>query len=230
MSDEKTKVSEEEKEVSAEDVQDISEETDTAEEKEEQKEASGVDGESEAGVETDTSDGGDVGEDDPAAEGDTEKKKLFGRKDKKEKKDKRDEKIEELGDQLKRQLAEFENFRNRSEREKAQRFEMGERNVLEKILPVVDNFERGFAGVDETSEDPFVKGMAQVYKQLQNVLTDLGVEPIEAVGCDFDPNLHNAVMQAQSDELESGKVAAELQKGYKFKDSVLRHSMVSVVQ
>ena len=169
----------------------------------------------------------DDGADTSDAEGTPAKKKLFGRKDKK---DKRDEKIAELEEMRKRQLAEFENFRNRSEREKSQRFEMGEKNVLEKILPVVDNFERGFAGVDENSEDPFVKGMAQVYKQLQNVLTDLGVEPIEAVGCDFDPNLHNAVMQAQSDELESGKVAAELQKGYKYKDSVLRHSMVSVVQ
>jgi molecular chaperone GrpE len=183
--------------------------------------------------ETDGDTGEDTGvcEDDSAdtadAEGTPAKKKLFGRKDKK---DKRDEKIAELEEMRKRQLAEFENFRNRSEREKSQRFEMGEKNVLEKILPVVDNFERGFAGVDENSEDPFVKGMAQVYKQLQNVLTDMGVEPIEAVGCDFDPNLHNAVMQAQSDELESGKIAAELQKGYKYKDSVLRHSMVSVVQ
>ena len=106
---------------------------------------------------------------------------------------------------------------------------MGEKNVLEKILPVVDNFERGFAGVDENTEDPFIKGMAQVYKQLQNVLTDLGVEPIEAVGTDFDPNLHNAVMQIESEEYESGHVAQEMQKGYKYRDTVLRHSMVGVV-
>ena len=229
MSDEKNMASaEEEANIIEEDVaeQEAGEETETTEKTvDEEVESAEEDSASEAADDAaeDEVSGGEASD----TEGASAKKKLFGRKDKK---DKKDEKIEELNDLLKSRLAEFENFRNRSEREKAQRFEMGERNVLEKILPVVDNFERGFAGIDENSEDPFVKGMAQVYKQLQNVLTDLGVEPIEAVGCDFDPNLHNAVMQAQSDELESGKVAAELQKGYKFKDSVLRHSMVSVVQ
>ena len=229
MSDENTMASAEE-EVSKTTEEPAKEETPETSEEDVQEadgavSADGGNGEEESTEDTGTD--GDGSEESADGEGASAKRKLFGRKDKK---DKKDEKIAELEELRKRQLAEFENFRNRSEREKAQRFELGEKSVLEKILPVVDNFERGFAGVDENSEDPFVKGMAQVYKQLQNVLTDLGVEPIEAVGCDFDPNLHNAVMQAQSDELESGKIAAELQKGYKYKDSVLRHSMVSVVQ
>ena len=138
--------------------------------------------------------------------------------------------IEQLEDKVKRQLAEFENFRNRSEKEKHAMFETGAKSVIEKILPVVDNFERGLATVPEDKkEDPFVDGMVHVYKQLLTELENIGVKPIEAVGQEFDPNLHNAVMQVESEEYESGTVAQELQKGYTYRDGVVRHSMVAVV-
>jgi len=141
------------------------------------------------------------------------------------------EKIEELEDKVKRQLAEFENFRNRSEREKQAMFETGARSVIEKILPIIDNFERGFATVDpEDESDAFVGGMRMVYKQMLTELENMGVKPIEAVGCEFDPNFHNAVMQVESEEYESGVVAQELLKGYTYHDVVVRHSMVAVVQ
>ncbi len=141
------------------------------------------------------------------------------------------EQIEQLEDKVKRQLAEFENFRNRSEREKQAMFETGAKSVIEKILPVVDNFERGFASVEpEDKNDAFVEGMNMVYRQLMTELENLGVKPIESVGKEFDPNLHNAVMQVESEEYESGIVAQELQKGYTYRDSVVRHSMVAVVQ
>ena len=157
----------------------------------------------------------------------TEDKKGFFKK----KKDKKDEQIEELTDRIKRQMAEFENFRKRSEKEKAQMFDMGAKTIIEKILPVVDNFERGFQTVqDEDKEDAFVKGMDMVYKQLMQELNNAGVTEIEAVGKEFNPDFHNAVMQVESEEFESGIVAAEFQKGYMYKDSVVRHSMVSVVQ
>lgn len=140
-------------------------------------------------------------------------------------------KVEELEDKTKRQLAEFENFRNRSEREKAQSFDRGAASVLEKLLPVVDNFERGFAAVEEEDkDDAFVVGMDKIYRQLMDELDKMGVKPIEAVGKEFDPAFHNAVMQTESDEYESGFVAQELLKGYTYHDTVLRHSMVSVVQ
>ena len=139
--------------------------------------------------------------------------------------------VEELEDKTKRQLAEFENFRNRSEKEKAQSFDRGAASVLEKLLPVVDNFERGFAAVDEEDkDDAFVVGMDKIYKQLMDELDKMGVKPIEAVGKEFDPAFHNAVMQTESDEYESGVVAQELLKGYTYHDTVIRHSMVSVVQ
>lgn len=138
--------------------------------------------------------------------------------------------IEQLEDKVKRQLAEFENFRNRTEKEKHAMFETGAKSVIEKILPVVDNFERGLATVPEDKkEDPFVDGMMHVYKQLLTELENIGVKPIEAVGQEFDPNLHNAVMQVESEEYESGTVAQELQKGYTYRDGVVRHSMVAVV-
>ncbi len=141
------------------------------------------------------------------------------------------EKIEQLEDKVKRQLAEFENFRNRSEREKQAMFETGAKSVIEKILPVIDNFERGFATVDSEDEgDAFVGGMRMVYKQMMTELENIGVKPIEAVGCEFDPNFHNAVMQVESEEYESGVVAQELLKGYTYHDVVVRHSMVAVVQ
>ncbi|MCX4327034.1 MAG: nucleotide exchange factor GrpE [Lachnospiraceae bacterium] len=159
----------------------------------------------------------------------SKKEKRFGRK-----KDKNIEKLEaklaELEDKRVRQLAEFENFRKRSEKEKSQMFETGAKTVVEKILPVIDNFERGLAGVPENEKDaPFVQGVELVYKQLVTALGGLGVKPIEAVGQEFDPALHNAVMAVDDDTLESGTVAEEMQKGYMYKESVVRHSMVKVV-
>ena len=149
----------------------------------------------------------------------------------KKKKDPRDEKIEELTDRVKRQMAEFENFRKRTEKEKSSMYEMGARDIIERILPVIDNFERGLAVIPEDKkEDPIAEGMEKIYKQIQKVFEEAGVKPIEAAGKEFDPNFHNAVMQVENDELESGTVAQELQKGYMYKDSVVRHSMVSVVQ
>jgi len=149
---------------------------------------------------------------------------------KKKKKDKKDERIEELTDQVKRQMAEFDNFRKRTEKEKTQMYEVGAKGIIEKVLPVVDNFERGLAAVpQENKDDAFVDGMNKIYKQLMTMLEEAGVVPIEAVGKEFDPNLHNAVMQVESEEYESGIVAQELQKGYLYRDSVVRHSMVAVV-
>lgn len=152
------------------------------------------------------------------------------KKEKKAKKDKKDEQIEELTDRVQRQMAEFDNFRKRTEREKSQMFDFGAKSVIEKILPVIDNFERGFTTVDEADkDDAFVQGMNQVYKQLMTELENIGVKPIEALGKEFNPDFHNAVMQVESDEYESGVVAQELMKGYMYKDTVVRHSMVSVV-
>ena len=160
------------------------------------------------------------------ASGPGEKKGFFR---KKEKKDKKDEQIAELTDKVKRQLAEFENFRNRTEKEKSQMYTIGARDVVEKILPVVDNFERGLKSIpEEEKESPVASGMEMIYKQLMTVLTDLGVTPIEAVGQEFDPNLHNAVMHVENEDLGENIIAEEFQKGYKYKDAVLRHSMVSV--
>ena len=157
----------------------------------------------------------------------TDKKGFFGKK--KEKKDKKDEQIAELTDKLKRQLAEFENFRNRTDKEKSQMYAVGAKDVVEKILPVIDNFERGLKSIPEDQKGgPVASGMEMIYKQLITVLTDLGVTPIEAVGQEFDPNLHNAVMHAEDEGLGENIVAEEFQKGYKYKDTVLRHSMVKV--
>ena len=146
---------------------------------------------------------------------------------KKKKKDKMEEKIEELEDRVKRQMAEFDNFRKRTEKEKSHMYEVGARDVIEKILPVVDNFERGLASVPEDQkENPVIVGMDKIYSQLMTTLTDLGVEPIEAVGGEFDPNYHNAVMHVEDEELGENVVAEEFQKGYMYKDTVIRHSMV----
>lgn len=154
-----------------------------------------------------------------------EKKKIF-----KKKKDKKDEQIEALTDQVKRQMAEFDNFRKRTEKEKSSMYEMGARSVVEKILPVIDNFERGLDTVPEDEkESPFTEGMRMIYKQLMTELENIGVKPIEALGTEFNPDFHNAVMQVESEEYESGYVAQELQKGYMYRDSVVRHSMVAVV-
>lgn len=155
-------------------------------------------------------------------------------KKKKEKTDKKQdalkERIEELEDRVKRQMAEFENFRKRTDKEKTMMFETGAKSVIEKILPIVDNFERGLAAVsEEEKESAFVQGMEKVYKQLMTELENMDVKPIPAVGEEFDPDFHNAVLQVESDELETGMIAQELQKGYTYRDSVVRHSMVAVV-
>ena len=151
-------------------------------------------------------------------------KKLFGKK-----KDKKDEKIEELTDKLTRQMAEFDNFRKRTEKEKSQMYEVGAKDIIEKILPVVDNFERGLDAVkEEDKEDPFVQGMEKVYKHLLTTLEGLEVKPIEAVGQPFDPNFHNAVMHVEDENFGENIVAEEFQKGYTYRDSVVRHSMVKV--
>lgn len=148
---------------------------------------------------------------------------------KKKKKDKLEEKIEELEDRVKRQMAEFDNFRKRTEKEKSHMYEVGARDIIEKILPVVDNFERGLASVpQEEKENPVIEGMDKIYKQLITVLTDVGVAPIEAVGQEFDPNFHNAVMHVEDEELGENIIAEEFQKGYTYKETVIRHSMVKV--
>ena len=158
---------------------------------------------------------------------DTEKKsgkKLFGKK-----KDKKDEKIEELTDKLTRQMAEFDNFRKRSEKEKSQMYEIGAKDIIEKILPVIDNFERGLAAVpEESKEDPFVEGMEKIYKQFLTALDGMGVKAIEAVGNEFNPDFHNAVMHVEDEELGENIIAEEFQKGYMYRESVVRHSMVKV--
>lgn len=154
-------------------------------------------------------------------------KKGFFKKDKK--KDKKDELIEELTDKYKRTFAEFDNFRKRSEKEKSAMYEVGAKDVIEKILPVVDNFERGFKAVSEEElATPFAEGMDKIYKQLLKTLEDLGVKEIEAEGNEFDPNLHNAVMHIEDETLGENIVAEVLQKGYMYRDSVVRHSMVKV--
>ena len=168
---------------------------------------------------------------DAEASEEKDKKGFFSGRKKEKKEDVVKAQINELQDKVMRQMAEFENFRKRSEKEKSAMFETGAKNVIEKILPVVDNFERGLATVPENEKDsPFVDGMNKVYKQLITELENLGVKPIEAVGKEFDPNFHNAVMQVENDELEPGTVAQELLKGYMYRDTVVRHSMVAVVQ
>lgn len=211
-----------------EDIKKEAIDNETAENKAEEIEIEGADEEStQTAEETKDTDVNEAKSEDEASADADEKKGLF----KKKKKDKKDEQIEELNDRLKRQMAEFENFRKRSEKEKSQMFDMGAKTIVEKILPVIDNFERGLAAVpDDKKDDPFITGMDKVYKQMLTELDAAGVKPIECVGQEFDPDFHNAVMQVENDELESGTVAQELQKGYMYKDSVVRHSMVSVVQ
>lgn len=180
-------------------------------------------------LEEENSQEGDAPEENAASDEKKGKKKSLLGKDKKS--NKLQEKVDELEDRVKRQMAEFDNFRKRSEKEKSAMFETGAKSVVEKILPVVDNFERGLAGLsEEEMKEPFAEGMNMVYKQLITELEKLEVKPIEAVGCEFNPELHNAVMQVASEEYESGIVAQELQKGYTYRDSVVRHSMVAVVE
>ena len=161
----------------------------------------------------------------PETEKEPEKKGFFGKK--KEKKDKKDEQIADLTDRLKRQMAEFDNYRKRTEKEKAGMYMVGAKEIVEKILPVVDNFERGLAGVpEEQKEDPFVTGVAQIYKQLMTTLEGMGVKVIEAVGAEFDPDFHNAVMHVEDESVGENIVVEEFQKGYMYKEFVVRHSMV----
>ena len=155
-----------------------------------------------------------------------EKKKFFGKKNKK---DKKDEKIDELTDRLTRQMAEFDNFRKRTEKEKSQMYEIGAKDIIEKILPIVDNFERGLASMpEEEKATPFAEGMEKIYKQLMTTLESIDVKPIEAVGKEFNPDFHNAVMHVEDEELDENIIVEEFQKGYTYRDSVVRHSMVKV--
>ena len=189
------------------------------EEKEEATEA--------AAEEKETSETPEAEEKESAEETPEKKSKFF----KKDKKDKKDAEIEELKDRLVRQMAEFDNYRKRTDKEKKQNYESGASDFILKILPVVDNFERGLGAMtDADKESSFAQGIEMIYKQLTKVLEDEGVTVIEAQGKEFDPMLHNAVMQQPSDEYESGIVIQELQKGYKYKDKVLRHSMVMVAE
>ncbi len=176
--------------------------------------------EAEAGEDPDTETAG-------SGEASGEKKgRFFG---KKPKKDKKDEKIEELTDKLARQMAEFDNFRKRTEKEKSQMYEIGAKDIIDKILPVVDNFERGLGAVaEEEKENPFVQGMDKIYKQLMTTLEEIGVKPIEAVGQEFNPDFHNAVMHEENEEFGENIISEEFQKGYMYRDSVVRHSMVKV--
>ena len=156
---------------------------------------------------------------------DSKKKSFFGKK----KKDKKDQQIEELTDRVQRQMAEFDNFRKRSEKDKAAMYEIGAKSVVEKILPTIDNFERGFAALtQEQKAEPFADGMDKVYRQMMTTLEEIGVKPIEAVGKEFDPNFHNAVMHVEDEEAGENIVVEEFQKGYMYRDSVVRHSMVKV--
>ena len=165
-------------------------------------------------------------EDAESGETKEEKKKLFGKKNKK---DKKDEKIEELTDRLTRQMAEFDNFRKRTEKEKSQMYEIGAKDIIEKILPIVDNFERGLSSMpEEEKSTPFAEGMEKIYKQLMTTLESIDVKPIEAVGKEFNPDFHNAVMHVEDEELGENIIAEEFQKGYTYRDSVVRHSMVKV--
>ncbi len=158
-----------------------------------------------------------------------EDKKGFFNKRKEKKKDKKDEQIEELTDRVKRQMAEFENFRKRTDKEKSQMYTMGAKSVIEKVLPVIDNFERGLMAVpEERKEDPFVDGMNKIYKQMLTIFEEIGVTPIEAVGTEFNPDFHNAVMHIEDESLGENIIAEELQKGYMYHDSVVRHSLVKV--
>lgn len=165
-------------------------------------------------------------EEQEASDDGKDKKGFFKRKNKK---DPKDEKIEDLTDKLTRQMAEFDNYRKRTEKEKSAMYEIGAKDIIEKILPVIDNFERGFQSVEDgKKEDPFVDGMDKVYKQLMKTLEDAGVKQIEALGREFNPDFHNAVMHVEDEEAGENIIVEEFQKGYTYRDSVVRHSMVKV--
>lgn len=213
-------MSEEKKEFNAEEEQ-VSNQEEYVEEPQQQEET-GETSQEEETVQTEESEE-PVQED--AEEKTSEKKGLFGKK----KKDKKDEKIEELTDRVKRQMAEFDNFRKRTEKEKTSMYQIGAREVIEKILPVVDNFERGLATVpEEDATNPYAEGLEKIYKQLMTVLDELGVKAIEAVGQEFNPDFHNAVMHVEDEDAGENVVVEEFQKGYLYKEQVVRHSMVKV--
>ena len=198
-----------------------------AQEKEKDADAAGDDVDGGDSAEEDSDDSDDMtegsGEEDASK---NEKRKLFGKKNKK---DKKDEKIEELTDRLTRQMAEFDNFRKRTEKEKSQMYEIGAKDIIEKILPIVDNFERGLGSMNEEEKaTPFAEGMEKIYKQLMTTLESLGVKPIDAVGAEFNPDFHNAVMHVEDDSVGENVIVEEFQKGYLYKDFVVRHSMVKV--
>lgn len=212
-------VAEQEKEILDEEIE---QEAQAAEEAEQSKEAA---------TEETVEETEEVSEAEDAGDKKAAKKKAKADKKADKKADAYKEKIDELEDRVKRQMAEFENFRKRTEKEKQTMFEVGAKSVIEKILPVVDNFERGLGSIPEEEKgSAFADGMNMIYKQLMAELENIGVLPIAAVGEEFDPNLHNAVMQVDSEEYESGVIAQELQKGYTYRDTVVRHSMVSVVK
>ena len=214
-------MAEEKKEFNPIDEETVSE--DQAEEiiKEDDENAAEEAGEEEIKEETDEEASGNTEEDEQK---EPEKKGFF-----KKKKDKKDEKIEELTDMVKRQMAEFDNYRKRTEKEKSSMYEIGAREVIEKILPIVDNFERGLAAVPEEEKDsPFVEGMNKVYRQLLSSFEGMGVKTIESVGQEFNPDYHNAVMHVEDEEAGENTVVEEFQKGYTYKDTVIRHSMVKV--
>ena len=199
-------------------------EAEAEEPKEEEKEAS--DETTEAAAEKAEETEETVQEDAEENEKPDDKKGFFKKKDKK---DKKDQQIEELTDKYRRVMAEFDNFRKRTEKEKSSMYEIGAKDIIVKLLPVVDNFERGLATVsEEEKEKPFADGMDKVYKQLTKMLEDAGVKEIEAEGKEFDPQYHNAVMHVDDESLGENIVAEVLQKGYTYKDSVVRHSMVKV--
>ena len=196
--------------VEAEDTETVAEEV----------EASAEDGQSGDAAEAEEA------EEAPQADSENGKGSIFK---KKKKKDPKDDIIEDLQDKYKRQMAEFDNFRKRTEKEKSAMYEVGAKSIIEKILPVVDNFERGFATLSEEEKaTPFADGMDKVFKQMQKSLEEMGVKPIEAVGKEFDPNFHNAVMHIDDEAFGENTVAEEFQKGYTYRDTVVRHSMVKV--
>lgn len=199
----------------------------TAQDTSEQEPDSGEAGEQAAGE-----DGGENPESGEKAEGEKAGEEKAGEEKagaKGGRKDPRDAQIEELQDRLRRQMAEFDNFRKRTEKEKSAMYEIGARDIIEKILPVLDNFERGLAAMPEDLKgNSFAEGVEMIYKQFVKTLTDAGVEAIEAVGQTFDPNLHNAVMHIEDEAFGENEVSQELQKGYKYRGTVVRHSMVQV--
>ena len=176
------------------------------------------------GAQTDDDEVSEAGKDECDSEESVDSKsKLFSRKDKK------DVKIDELNERLVRLMAEYDNYRKRTDREKSSMYEMGVKSIVEKILPVIDNFERGFDCVEESDKDnPFIQGMHKIYEQFTGTLGEIGITAIEAVGKEFDPNIHNAVMHVDDESVGANIVVEEFQKGYMYRDAVVRYSMVKV--